>query len=142
MEHVERRGKRSRSSSRSRSATRLLSTPGKSFPIEDEDERNIKAAENHFNPEWGLSNLDDNIKGIINNLQGHERLGAFGLKHSIMSCNFRMHNVIHHISVLTFLDEHFGRPSVSFSTCSSSMPTGRRRKRLSAILRIFAGGGS
>ena len=57
--------------SRSGSATRL-STPGKVVPIEDEDEKSIKAAENHFNLEWGIQ-LDDNTRSVINNLQGHAR---------------------------------------------------------------------
>ena len=64
-------GQKVKPHSRSASATRL-STPGKGVPIEDEDEKSIKAAENHFNAEWGLE-LDDNIKSIINNLQGHKR---------------------------------------------------------------------
>ena len=64
-------GGRVKPRSRSASATRL-STPGKVVPIEDEDEKSIKAAENHFNPEWGIE-LDDNTKSVINNLQGHER---------------------------------------------------------------------
>ena len=64
-------GQKVKSRSRSASATRL-STPGKGVPIEDEDEKSIKAAENHFNSEWGIE-LDDNTKSIINNLQGHKR---------------------------------------------------------------------
>ena len=64
-------GQKVKPRSRSASATRL-STPGKGVPIEDEDEKSIKAAENHFNSEWGLE-LDDNTKSIINNLQGHKR---------------------------------------------------------------------
>ena len=64
-------GQKVKPRSRSASAT-CLSTPGKGVPIEDEDEKSIKAAENHFNAEWGLE-LDDNIKSIINNLQGHKR---------------------------------------------------------------------
>ena len=62
---------RVRQRSRSGSATRL-STPGKGVPIEDEDEKSIKAAENHFNLDWGID-LDENTKSVINNLQGHER---------------------------------------------------------------------
>ena len=68
MGEVERRVK---PRSRSASATRL-STPGKVVPIEDEDEKSIKAAENHFNLDWDIK-LDDNTKSVINNLQGHER---------------------------------------------------------------------
>ena len=68
MGEVERRVK---PRSRSASATRL-STPGKVVPIEDEDEKSIKAAGNYFNPEWGIE-LDENTKSVINNLQGHER---------------------------------------------------------------------
>ena len=68
MGEVERRVK---PRSRSASATRL-STPGKVVPIEYEDEKSIKAAENHFNLDWDIK-LDDNTKSVINNLQGHER---------------------------------------------------------------------
>ena len=64
-------GQKVKPRSRSASATRL-STPEKGLPIEDEDEKRIKAAENHFNSEWGIE-LDDNTKSIINNLQGHKR---------------------------------------------------------------------
>ena len=64
-------GGRVKPRSRSGSATRL-STPGKVVPIEDEDEKSIKAAENHFNLDWGIE-LDENTKSVINNLQGHER---------------------------------------------------------------------
>ena len=52
-------GERVRPRSRSGSATRL-STPGKVVPIEDEDEKSIKAAENHFNLEWGIQ-----LAGIV-----------------------------------------------------------------------------
>ena len=64
-------GGRVKPRSRSGSATRL-STPGKVVPIEDEDEKSIKAAENHFNLDWDID-LDANTKSVINNLQGHER---------------------------------------------------------------------
>ena len=42
------------------------------MPIEDEDEKSIREAENYFNPEWAIE-LDDNTRSVINNLQGHER---------------------------------------------------------------------
>ena len=75
-------GGRVKPRSRSSSATRL-STPGKVVPIEDEDEKSIRAAENHFNLEWGIE-LDDNTNSVINNLQGHERLVKCNLYNEIL----------------------------------------------------------
>ena len=61
-----------RTRSRSKSETRR-STAGTSHPIVDEDERSIKQMENHFNPRWGLGISLDDIKSLINNVEGHKR---------------------------------------------------------------------
>eukprot|EP00092_Neocalanus_flemingeri_P031976 GFUD01034746.1.p1 GENE.GFUD01034746.1~~GFUD01034746.1.p1 ORF type:complete len:755 (+),score=183.93 GFUD01034746.1:75-2339(+) len=61
-----------RSRSRSKSETRR-STAGTNHPIVDEDEKKIKNLENHFNHKWDLNISLDDIKSLINNIEGHKR---------------------------------------------------------------------
>ena len=61
-----------RTRSRSKSETRR-STAGTSHPIVDEDEKRIKKMENHFNRKWELAVSLDDIKSLINNVEGHQR---------------------------------------------------------------------
>ena len=58
--------------SRSQSGSRV-STTGRAGQIEDEDEKSIKEAQNHYNPTWGLGLPLDDITSLINNVEGHER---------------------------------------------------------------------
>ena len=58
--------------SRSQSGSRV-STTGRAGQIEDEDEKSIKEAQNHFNPTWSLGLPLDDITSLINNVEGHER---------------------------------------------------------------------
>ena len=67
---MEKKRSQSKARSRSQSASRV-STTGRAGQIEDEDEKSIREAQNHYNPEWELPLVG--IKSIINNVEGHSR---------------------------------------------------------------------